>query len=256
VQVTILPSSATAPGDPPQQFLTTYLINGTVAIDAGAVGLYRTPREQAAVRHLLLSHTHIDHLATLPIFLDNVYQRGPDCPTVYGTADVLNCLRRDLMNDRLWPDFIGLSEVRPPFLKLQTLEPGRPVEVESLRVTAVPVNHVVPTVGFLVEDDAAAVAFSSDTAPTDELWQRAGRLPTLKAVFLEATFPENRGWLADVARHLTPSLFAREVAKLPRQTVVIAVHIHPRFRAEVVQELLGLGLANLQIGEPGRTYEF
>jgi ribonuclease BN (tRNA processing enzyme) len=256
VQVTILPSSVSPPGEPPLQYLTTYLVNGKVAIDAGALGVCGTPREQAAIRHVFLSHTHIDHLATLPIFLDNVYQRGPGCPTLYVSDEVLDCLRRDIMNDRLWPDFIRLSDERPPFLRLHRLEPGRAVQVESLRITAVPVNHVVPTLGFLVEEDSAAVAFSSDTAPTEELWQLARRTPNLKAVFLEATFPEGKAWLAEVARHLTPSLFALEVAKLPEQTAVIAVHLQPRFQAEVIPELLALGLPNLQIGEPGRTYRF
>src|SRR5712671_5865099 len=89
VRVTILPSSIPEPGQPAQQYLTSYLLDDTVALDAGCLGLYRTPQVQARVRHLLLSHTHIDHLASLPIFLDNVYQAGPDCVRVYGSDAVL-----------------------------------------------------------------------------------------------------------------------------------------------------------------------
>jgi ribonuclease BN (tRNA processing enzyme) len=244
------------PGQPPRQFLTSYLLNETVALDAGCLGLHRTPREQARVRHILLSHTHLDHLASLPMLLDNTYQSGSGCVTVYGNDAVLDCLRRDVFNDRLWPDFIRLSGERPPFLRLERLEPGRPVEVEGLRITPVPVDHAVPTLGFLVEAGSAAVLFPSDTGPTEAIWQRANATANLRAVFLEATFPQAMAGLAEVSRHLTPPLFAAEVRKLRRPARLIAVHISPRFYSEVVDELQALGLPNLEIGQPGKTYEF
>jgi ribonuclease BN (tRNA processing enzyme) len=253
VRVTLLPATVHGPA---RQFFTSYLLNDTVALDAGSLGLYRGPAEQGRVRHVLLSHSHLDHLALLPIFLDTVYQGGPDCVTVYGSDPVLDSLRRDIFNDRVWPDFIRLSEVRPPFLKLRTLEAGRTVEIDGLRVTPVPVDHAVPTLGFLVEDDTSAVAFSSDTGPTAEIWERANALANLKAVFLEATFPEALAKLAEAARHLTPGRFAGEARKVRGPVRFIAVHLNPRAHARVVQELRALGLENLEIGQAGKTYSF
>jgi hypothetical protein len=73
-----------------------------------------------------------------------------------------------------------------PFPKLAVLQPGRTVELEWLRITPIPANHGVPTVGFVVEDEAAAVVLPSDTGPTEKIWRFANRLPNLKAAFLEA----------------------------------------------------------------------
>src|SRR5262249_25505895 len=156
-----------------------------------------------------------DHLASLPIFLDNVYTGNEDCVTVYGTEPVLDCLRKDVFNDRLWPDLVTLSGQGRPFLKLHLLEPGRTVIVEGLSLTPVPVQHAVPTVGFLVSDEQSTVVIPSDTSPTHEIWERAREAKNLKAVFLEATFPKKMAWLAELAQHLTPELFAQEAAKAP-----------------------------------------
>jgi ribonuclease BN (tRNA processing enzyme) len=254
--VTIVPAEVTARGRPARQFLTSYLLNDSVALDAGCLGLYRSPRRQARVNHVLLSHSHLDHLASLPFFLDNVHDARHGPVQVHAGEAVLDCLRRDLFNDRLWPDFIRLSADRRPFLTLNVLEPGKAVELDGLRVTPVPVNHAVPTLGFVVEDGSAAVAFPSDTGPTEEIWRRAGDTPNLKAVFLEATFPDGMGWLADLARHLTPALFAREAAKLGRDVTWIAVHVHPRFRKQVMRELRALGMPNLRAARFGRPYHF
>ncbi|HXG13064.1 MAG TPA: 3',5'-cyclic-nucleotide phosphodiesterase [Gemmataceae bacterium] len=256
MQVTLVPSAAGLKGLCPDQFLTSFLINDTVGLDAGCLGLYGSPAEQARVKHLLLTHSHLDHLASLPMLIDNTYTGTGDCLTVYGSEEVLDSLRRDVFNNRLWPDFITMSRTQPPFVRLQPLEPGRTVEVAGLRVTPVPVNHVVPTLGYIIEDDGAAVAFSSDTAPTDELWERANRTPNLKAVFLEATFPEALDWLAKLAYHLTPSRFAAEARKLTRPVRLIAVHIKPRYHAQVVKELEALGLPGLEIGLFGISYQF
>src|SRR5204863_7561322 len=122
-----------------------------------------------------------------------------------------------------------ISRKEGPFLQLSPLTARRPVEVAGVRLTPVPVNHVVPTFGFVIEDGSAAVVIPSDTGPTQEIWQAANRLPHLKAVFLEATFPNHMARLADLAKHLTPGLFAGEVQKLTRPAKVIAVHIKPRF---------------------------
>jgi ribonuclease BN (tRNA processing enzyme) len=256
VRVTLLPSAAPAPGQPGLHYLTSLLVNETVAVDAGCLGLYRTPDDQARVRHVLLSHSHVDHVASLAAFVDNVYQMGPECVTVHGNDAVLDSLRRDVFNGRLWPDFLHPAPGRAPFLKLERLEPGRPVELDGLRITPVPVNHSVPTLGFVVEDGSAAVVFPSDTGPTEEIWQRANAAAHLKAVFLEATFPQSMAELATMSGHLTSAMFAAEARKVRRPARFIAVHIRARFHDQVVEELRALGLPDLEVGEPGKTYEF
>ncbi len=256
MKVTLVPSSIAWAGEEPSQYLISYLLNETLAIDAGSLGVYGTPQSQAKIKHVLISHTHIDHTATLPIFLENAYEAKADCVTVHGSDAVLASLRNDIFNDRTWPDFVALSEGIAPFLKLERLEPGQPVELEGLKITPVEVNHVVPTMGFLVEDATAAVVIASDTGPTEELWRVANAAPHLKAVFLEAAFPDAMSELAGIAKHLTPALFGLEVQKLSKPVEIIAVHIKARFRAQILTELAALGLPNLEIGEFGKAYEW
>lgn len=241
---------------PPRHFASSYLVNDWLAIDAGTLGLLSPLEAQRNVRHVLLSHSHIDHLATLPLFLDNVYESGSDCPTIHASPAVLECLRRDLFNDRLWPDLLRLSAENHPFLRLCPLEPGARLQLEDVAITAVELDHVVPTYGFLVEQQEAAVAIVSDTGPTERLWALARKVPQLKGVFLEAAFPDALAELAEASRHLTPTRFAGEIQKLGRDVRVIAVHIKPAFHEQVVAELEALGLKNLEIGEPGREYCF
>src|SRR5262245_44604353 len=96
-----------------RQYVSSYLINGSVAVDAGCLGFFGSPAEQDAVRHIFLTHAHADHIASLPIFLDNVWNPTPDCPTVYGSRETLDMIRRCILNNEVWPDFVALSEVMP-----------------------------------------------------------------------------------------------------------------------------------------------
>jgi ribonuclease BN (tRNA processing enzyme) len=256
VKITLVPSAVSAEANEPLGYLTSFIINDTVAIDAGCLGFYQTAQDQARIKHLFITHTHIDHVASLPIFLENAYEQKPDSVIIHATDPVLHSIQTDLFNNRLWPDFIALSDPKAPFLRLERIEPGKSVEVEGLRLTPVEVDHVVPTVGYIVEDGTSTVVFPSDTAPTDEIWRRANAFPNLTAVFLEATFPNNYAWLAKLAKHLTPALFKAEVAKLHRRATVLAVHIKARFHKQVTDELLALGLPNLVISKSGSTYHF
>jgi ribonuclease BN (tRNA processing enzyme) len=255
VKITLTPSAWSADGVSPHQYATSYVINDTVAIDAGAIGFWRGPAEQARIRHVFLSHTHIDHLASLPIFLENIIGESRTPVTLYASIEVERCLRMDVFNGRLWANFLELTQDGQPFALVRNVASGQTVEVDGLRITAVAVNHVVPTLGFIVEDSAAAVVISSDTGPTEEIWARARALPNLKAVFLETAFPNAHQELADLTLHLTPAGFVGEMKKLPGTTRFYAVHLKARFRDQIVRELLDAGPANLELARFGEAYE-
>lgn len=256
MNITLAPTALGHDPQAPYHYLTTFRINDAVAIDAGSLGLGGSPAEQARVRHVFLSHSHMDHVASLPIFLENVFDQGGPPVNIHGSPEVLDSLQRDVFNDRLWPDFIGMSRRGEALVRLHTLIAGQAVPCSGLSITPVAVHHSVPTFGFIVEDAAAAVVFPGDTGPTDEIWERANRLAKLKAVFLEATFPNEQARLATIAGHLTPKLFAGEASKLKQPARFIAVHIKARFQQQVIAELTALGLPALEIARPGALYAF
>ncbi len=256
MKVTLIPSAVSPGHGGLSTYLSSYAIDDVIAIDAGGLGFLGDLSAQVRIQHIFITHSHMDHIASLPIFLDTVFQGGDRCVTLHAGAATIDCLRRDIFNDRVWPDFIGMSERGLPFVKVELLVPGRPVEAGGLRLTPIAVDHVVPTLGFLVEAPGATVAIPSDTGPTDAFWRAARAAADLKAVFLEASFPDAMSELALTSRHLTPAMFAAEARKLSCPVPFVAVHIKPRSYDQVVAELNRLELANLQVGRPGDTFLF
>jgi ribonuclease BN (tRNA processing enzyme) len=239
-----------------RQYVSSYVINGAVAIDAGSLGFHGTPKMQECVRHVFLTHAHADHIASLPFFVENAWTPTPDCPVVYGSPQTLDTVRRSIFNDEVWPDFVALSEKMPPFLRLQELKPEVPVEAAGLTLTPVCVNHTIPTFGYVVRDGDLAVILAGDSGPTTRIWEVARQTPGLRAVFLEAAFPNRMKPLAEASLHLTSEMFGQEAAKLPPGVQVIAVHLKVRYRQEIIRELEALNIPMLEIGECEREYAF
>ena len=239
-----------------RQYVSSYLVNDNVAIDAGCLGLCGSPHDQERVRHVLLTHAHADHTASLPFFIENVWTPSPDCPTLYGSAETLATVRRSIFNDEVWPDFVAMSEGMPPFVRVQTVQPEVPINVGGLTITPVKVNHTVPTLGYVVQDGRSAVIFAGDSGPTNRIWEVAREVPHLKAVFLEASFPNRMKEIAEAAMHLTSEMFGREAAKVPAGVKIIAVHMKVRYRDEITRELQALRLPCLEIGECHQDYVF
>lgn len=253
MRVEILPSAGA--GDPLRFFTTSFLIDGRVAVDAGALGAAPLP-VQRGVRHVLLTHSHLDHLATLPVFLDNLSADGAMAPFVHGSSATIATLRRDLLNDRLWPDLVRLSREGPSFLSLSELRPEQRVDLDGLTVTPVPMDHVVPTFGYVIESPDGFVVIGGDTGPTERIWEIVRERGRPKIVFLEVSYPDRLSDLAEVAKHLTPSTFAAEAAKAGDSVRFVAVHVKPPFHEEVEREIAELGLPNVEMGRPGATYGF
>lgn len=255
MKIVLVPSASGS--DRAYHYLSSYVIDEVVAVDAGGLGFQGAPSDQARIRNVFLTHSHIDHLASLPIFLESVYGAHPEGVVVHGNAAVLDSLQRDVFNDRLVPDFIRISRERtPPFLRLSLLEEGKPVTADGLRITPVSVDHAVPTFAFVIEGPRTAVAVVTDTAPTEAIWRRCRQTPNLKAVFLEASFPNSAARMADLSRHLTSDQFIQEAKKVGPDVQILAVHLKPRTHDQVVAEVHGHGLPNVRIAEPGRVYEF
>ena len=254
MKLQIIPSGML--GETRYQYLVSYVVNDRVAVDAGCLGFGYPLAAQKLVTDLFLSHCHLDHVATLPIFLDNVFEYGPDCVVVHGSEQTLSVLQQDILNDRLWPDFVSLSTPTSAFLKLHELAALKPVAVGDMQITPLPLIHVVPVFGFLIEDATSAVAIISDTHHGSDVWMHLAQVPNLKAVLLECSFPDRLDWLADKARHLIPRSFAAEIQSLPASVRVIAIHIKPAWYEAVVDELLALGLPNIEIGQTGTEYQF
>lgn len=256
MRVRLLPSSA---GRQSQlQSLTSFVINDCLAIDGGSIGFALLPAEIGKIRHVIVTHAHSDHTASLPIYVAEAFTVLEEPITIHGSREVIAALRDFTFNDQVWPDFerIPLSNGRGPTLKFEVLNPQEPVTIEGIRVHPVAVNHIVPTFGLILEYQGVAVMFTSDTYTTDAIWQTASRVEDLKAVFVDVSFPNELGPLAAASKHLTPELLAGELEKLRRDAAVYAVHIKPTNRDTVIKELLELNDPRVSVGEIDRVYEW
>ena len=254
MKVELLPSTV---GDSaPRQFCIGAVVNDSIAIDAGTLGLLWPLQRQLQIREIFLSHSHLDHIATLPLFLDNVYRKGPECPVVYADKDTQRCLREDIFNNRVWPDFVQLSQEETPFLELRLIESLVPVRISDLTVTPISLNHTIPTLGFILQDETCAVAFVSDTGPTNTVWEVLLQTDNLKAVFLEASLPDSHRWLAEKSGHLCTELFASEIKQLKDHVRIIACHLKPSYFEAISAELNSLEQSHLEVGVPGIDYNF
>jgi ribonuclease BN (tRNA processing enzyme) len=251
MRVQVVGAAASVAGFP----LQTFVLDGVLAVDAGALGWFDTPERQADVRDVLLTHSHIDHLAGLPVFLDNVYCVNPEPPTVHAPGPTLAALRDHVFNDLIMPDFVRLSEVCPAFLRLSEVAVGKPFAVGRYEVTAFELDHTVPTVGYRIDDGSAAVAVFGDTAPVPDMFDEVARAPRLRAVFLEASFPDSLADIAAASKHLTASQFLAAARVFPRSVTVYAVHVKPRFVAEIGVAIRVAGLPNVRVARSWQTIE-
>ena len=240
--------------------MTSFLVDAAVAIDAGAITRALTIDEQRAVRHVVLTHTHMDHTATLPFLIENIFGSNDEPVTIYCTSKSLAAVRRHLFNNDTWPDFSRIPDHLYPMVAFEAIEPERPIVIRGLHggdleVTAIPVNHIVPTVGLVLRQGGASVVFTSDTGPTDRIWEVANAAEDLVALIVECSFPNRLQEVADVSLHLTPATLSRELGKLERSVDVYVYHFKPPYVEELRQELAALPDTVLEL-EQDRIYEF
>ena len=231
---------------------TCFLVDGRLAVDAGALTSRLDLAELDRVDHVLVTHAHLDHVKDVPLLADLMVGRRRRPVTVHASLGATSTLRRSLFNGRLWPDFTRIPTARRPVVRLQAFPFGEPFRIGPYAVSAVKMRHTVESSGFVVRRGASAFAISGDTGPTTAFWREVSRAPGLRALLVELSFPSRMQRLADRSGHLTPRTLVGELAKVEREGVpVYLYHLKPAFEAELRAELAGLGLRDVTVLEGG-----
>ena len=258
MKIQYLPSTFESDGSASErQHLTCVVVNDHVAVDAGSLAFACTSEQRQQIRDVILTHVHLDHIAGLPLFIDDLFATLTEPIRIHATREMIDILERDIFNWAVYPQFSELKNANGPVMEYCRYATGKSFEVKGLTVMPVAVNHNVQSAGMMVSDGRITVGITGDTAATDDIWNEFNRTKDLAAVFVECAFPDEMAELAGVSCHLTPSLLAEELLKFDRVDVpVYVVNIKPMHREKVIAQIVDLTGPNVSILEIGRAYEF
>ena len=206
---------------------TSMLLDRDILIDAGTGVMDLSIAEMAMVDHVFITHTHLDHIASLPLMIDPVADRRSKPLVVYGTEAVLTILRNHIFNWAIWPDFSEIPTPEAPFMRFQSIERGQTIDLNGRKITALPAEHTVPAVGYQLDSGAASLVFSGDTGVCVAFWRVVNRIPNLRHLIIECAFSNREKQLALLSKHLCPEMLATELLKLERSCEILITHLKP-----------------------------
>lgn len=233
---------------------TSFLIDNDILIDAGTGVCGLTLREMSNIRHIFITHSHLDHITAIPLLADTLFDSLVGNPIiVHAQETTLEVLRRHIFNGDIWPDFTTLPDITSAVLRLNTMTTGSVTQIQGRTIEMIAVNHVVPGVGYRVESDGRSFAFSGDTTSNENLWTELNRHDNLDLLFIEAAFANKDLELARRAFHYCPELLARDLQQLRHRPTICISHLKPGEESVIMDEcreaLPGWDLRQLKSGD-------
>ncbi|RDH81247.1 MAG: 3',5'-cyclic-nucleotide phosphodiesterase [endosymbiont of Galathealinum brachiosum] len=207
---------------------SSYMIDDDILLDAGTGVGDLSLQEMHQLKHIFITHSHMDHVLSIPLLVDTLFSDLQDQPLlVYARAETIKTLKEHIFNWQLWPDFTELPSKENPSLKLIEMNPGDVVSVGERHIEMVDVNHTVPASAYIVESASRVFAYSGDTTTNDNLWDRLNQYSGLDFMIVETAFSEEEIELARLAKHYCPSLLAQDLKKLKHKTRIGVSHLKP-----------------------------
>lgn len=216
---------------------TSFLINGEILVDAGTGVGELSLEEMLAIRHVIITHAHLDHVTGLALMLASIYDDMPPPITIYAPAPVLLVLKISLFNWQLWPDFSELPDDTSPLLQFRALEEQCITNIDSnISVQPVILSHTVESFAYIIRDKHSIICICGDTGPTEKLWQTINAIGGIDHLFIEASYSNDNDVLALQSGHYTPALLAADLKKLEQKPTIHIHHMKPGCEKIVTQQ--------------------
>jgi ribonuclease BN (tRNA processing enzyme) len=216
---------------------TSMLLDHDTLIDAGTGVGELSVSELSQIDHIFVTHSHMDHITSIPFMADTVGWMRDRPITVYATAETIEILQQHLFNWKLWPDFTQIPDAGNPVLRYRSVALGETVDLGGRRITPLPANHVVPAVGYRIDSGASSLVFTGDTTTSNALWQEINRIGNLRYIIIETAFCNSEKDMAIASKHLCPSMLAEELSKLALPAEIYITHLKPGEIELTMQEI-------------------
>lgn len=235
---------------------TSLLVDEDVLVDCGTGVGELALDALMRIDHVFISHSHLDHIALLPMLIDTVGDLRSRPVTLYAAEETLRILRAHIFNWLIWPDFTAIPDRLHPLLRMQPIKQGETIHLGERQITALPALHSVPALGYAVSGHKGCLAFSGDTTVCDEQIAALNRLENLRYLLIEAAFPNAHQDLAHAARHLSPNMLHTVLDRLSGDPEVHVTHFKPGYAEELAQEVLAYaGRLRLSLLRNGQIFE-
>lgn len=231
----------------------SFLLNDEIVFDAGSITSILNIKAQLKIKHIFITHAHLDHIRSIPFLTDNIILSGKrHTINLYSINSVISTIKKHLFNSSIWPDFTLIPNPENAVLNLSNLRINKPININGYTITSYRVNHPVPAVGYLVEDKKNKKLFyTGDTGPTPKTWERI-KLKKLDCLIIDVSFPNEMREMAINTGHLTPELLKEEVLEMSYLPERICItHPKPQYYKSINSELKKTGLKNLHILKEG-----
>lgn len=235
---------------------TSYLINDELLIDAGSIVSNSDISMQVALKHILISHCHLDHIKDLAFLCDNCFGMRQSPFDVYSDPKVIKSIKDHFFNDIIWPDFSVLPSKEKPTISFHSIYSEKIFQLDKYEILPIHVNHPGPGLGFIISDGEVELLFTQDTGPTERIWKAAKKCKNLKAIFTEVSFPNHLKKVAIDSFHHTPETLSEEIEKMPPHVPIYLGHLKPNFYQALTEEISDIMKAKIQILKDGELLEF
>lgn len=216
---------------------SSYMIDDDILLDAGSGVGDLTLDEMRQLKHLFVTHSHMDHVLSIPLLVDTLFSDLLQSPLkVFARAETIAALKQHMFNWQLWPDFTELPNKASPVLTFIEMNPGDVVDVDGRSIEMVDVNHTIPACAYIVQSAQTTFVYSGDTTTNDTLWQRLNELPSVDFMIIETAFSDQELELAKLAHHYCPSLLAADLKKLRHQPKIGISHLKPGSEDTIFQQ--------------------
>ena len=216
---------------------TSLLVDDDVLIDAGTGVGDLSLEALLKIDHIFVTHSHLDHIASIPLLVDTVMGLRAKPITIHATVHVINILKEHIFNWLIWPDFNQIPNPAKPFMLYNEIAVGDTITVGDKAITALPANHVIPAVGYQINSGAGSLVFTGDTAGGQDFWQVVNKITNLNYLIIETAFSNEDADLAELSKHLCPATLAQQLAMCTHKPATYITHLKPGEDVTIMQEI-------------------